>query len=148
MARPLEQRRIVMNFSTPPGLEDLHAVVISVLEAMPDELASFCDDMDLVIEDFPSREMLDEADVESEFDLLAIYRSRSEKIPGVTTGGAEEARSLILFRRPVLDLWCDTEEDLVTLVRNVIVSEVAQANGFSDEEIEVLCAAAGAMAEY
>jgi len=137
-------RRIIMNFSTPPGAEDVHAVAVSVIDGIPDELEPFCEDMDLVVEEFPAAEIIDELDVESEFDLLAIYRDEAEKIPGVKIKGAGDNRILVLYRRPILDLWCDTGEDLVALVRNVVISEIAQFNGFSDEEIEAMCAAAAA----
>ena len=142
MAQALERRRIIMNFSTPPAPEDLYAVAMTIIDTIPDELSAFCEDMELAIEEFAPREALDELDVESEFDLLAIYRNQAEKIPGVVSKVANDTRRLVIFRRPILDLWCDTGEDLVTLVRNVIVSEIAQANGFSDEEIEALCSAA------
>jgi len=137
-------RRIIMNFSTPPGAEDIHAVAVSVIDAIPDELEAFCEDMDLLVEEFPAREVIDELDVESEFDLLAIYRATAEKIPGVESKGrkGDDNRALVLYRRPILDLWCDTGEDLVALVRNVVISEIAQSNGFSDEEIEAMCSAA------
>ncbi len=142
MAQALERRRIVMNFTTPPGADDLHAVAVSVLDAFPDELDAFVEDMDLFIEEFAPREAMDELEVESEYDLLAIYRAVAEKIPGVVDKSSSDGRRLTLYRRPILDLWCDTGEDLLTLMRNVIISEIAQANGFSDEEIEALCAAA------
>jgi predicted Zn-dependent protease with MMP-like domain len=144
----MDRRRIVMNFSTPPAPDDVHAVAISVVENIPQELAVFCEDMDIVIDEFASRDILDEADLESEFDLLAIYRDEPEKIPGVVSKTESFKRTLIIFRRPVLDLWCDTGEDFVVLIRHVIISEVAQANGFSDEEIEIFCAAANAAAVY
>lgn len=131
-----------MNFSTPPAVEDLHAVAVTIFDTIPDELSAFCEDMDLLVEEFAPREALDELDLESEYDLLAIYRDTAEKIPGVIAKNASDERKFILYRRPILDLWCDTGEDLVTLMRNVIISEIAQANGFSDEEIEALCTAA------
>jgi predicted Zn-dependent protease with MMP-like domain len=144
MAQAVERRRIIMNFSTPPAPEDLHAVAITVLDTIPDELVPFCEDMDLMVEEFAPRETLDELEVESEYDLLAIYRATAEKIPGVVAKSANDARRLVIYRRALLDLWSDTGEDLVALTRNVIISEIAQANGFSDEEIESLCTAAAA----
>lgn len=142
MAQALERRSIIMNFSTPPAPEDIHAVAITVTDAIPDELSVFVEDMELVVEEMPSREVIDELDLDNEFDLLAMYRDTTDKIPGVVATRARAMKRLTIFRRPVLDLWCDTGEDLVALVRNVIVSEIAQANGFSDEEIETLCAVA------
>lgn len=137
-----DRKRIVMNFSTPPQADDLYAVAQSVVDAMPAELDVFCEDMEIFIDEFAPRDILDELDIESEFDLLAVYRDQTEKIPGVVAKNTTTKRMIILYRRPILDLWCDTGEDLVTLMRNVVISEVAQANGFSDEEIETLCSAA------
>ena len=148
MAQALERRSIIMNFSTPPGVEDLHAVAVAVLDAFPDELAGFIEDMALAIEEFAPREVMDELEVESEYDLLALYRASAERIPGVVDKTTGEARRLTLYRRPLLDLCCDTGEDLVALVRNIAISEIAQANGFSDEEIETLCAAAAEASEF
>ncbi|NBX65789.1 MAG: metallopeptidase family protein [Proteobacteria bacterium] len=143
MAQALERRRIVMNFSTAPQPEDMHAVVSVIVDSLPAELESFCEDMEIFIEEFAPREILDELEVESEFDLLAVYRASTEKIPGVVAkNNKKHGCHLIVFRRPVLDLWCDTGEDFQNLLRNVVISEVAQANGFSDEEIEAICAAA------
>ena len=136
-----------MNFPTPPAPEDLQAVAVSVVDSIADELSAFCEEMDILVEEFPSRETMDELEVESEFDLLAVYRDHSEKIPGVVAKNADESRALVIYRRPVLDLWCDTGEDLLTLMRNMIISEIAQANGFSDEEIELMCRAAAQAAE-
>jgi len=147
MAQALERRRIIMNFSTPPAPEDLHAVAISVLDNIPDELAVFADDMELFVEEFAPRETMDELEIDNEYDLLAVYSDTTEKIPGVVAKSRKEDKRLTIFRRPCLDLWCDTGEDLVALIRNVIISEIAQANGFSDEEIETLCAAANAASE-
>lgn len=143
MAQALN-RSIIMNFATPPGADDIHAVAVSVLDNVPDEIAAFCEDMELSVEEFPAREVMDELEVENEYELLAVYSDHPEKIPGVVDKAGKEVRGLILYRRAILDLWCDSGEDLVALIRNVIVSEVAHANGFSDEEIEVLCAAAAA----
>ena len=142
MAQALERRRIIMNFSTPPAPEDMHAVAISVLENFPDELSVYIEDMELSIEEFAPREALDDLEIDNEYDLLGLYRANAEKIPGVASKSANDAKRLYLFRRPILDLWCDTNEDLVALMRNVIISEIAQANGFSDEEIETFCAMA------
>lgn len=137
-------KRIVMNFSTPPSSDDVGAVAQAVVDTLPVELVSFADNMDIVLDEFPPAEVMDALDLENEFDLLALYRGESEKIPGVVAKSGKGECALILYRRPILDLWCDSGEDFVNLVRNVVISEIAQANGFSDEEIETMCAAAAA----
>jgi predicted Zn-dependent protease with MMP-like domain len=41
-----------------------------------------------------------------------------------------------LFRRPILDYWCETGEDLRDIVRHVLIHEIGHHFGFSDEEME------------
>lgn len=142
----MNRKQIVMNFSTPPSADDVQAVAQSVVDSIPDELQTFCEDMDILLDEFPPAEVVDELELENEFDLLALYRGEAEKIPGVIAKSAHADAALILYRRPILDLWCDTGEDIEHLIRNIVISEIAQANGFSDEEIETMCAAAAASA--
>jgi predicted Zn-dependent protease with MMP-like domain len=40
-----------------------------------------------------------------------------------------------LYRLPILAEWIETGEDLRSLVRNVLIHEIAHHFGFSDEEI-------------
>lgn len=137
-------KQIVMNHSIPPSLDDMAAVAQGVVDSLPVELVSFAEDMDILLDEFPTADVIDELDLDDEFDLLALFRTEAERIPGVVAKSARSERVLILYRRPILDLWCDTGEDFLNLMRNVVISEIAQANGFSDEEIETMCIAASA----
>ena len=49
---------------------------------------------------------------------------------------------IILYRRPLLDYWCETQEDFADLVRHVLIHEIGHHFGFSDEEMERIEAAA------
>ena len=133
-------RSIIMNFQSPPSLEDMSTLAEACLETIPDELVEYCDDLEIVMEDFPSTEVETEMDLDDSFELLALYRNHSEKIPGVEDKNGQSQPVLILYRRPILDTWCETEDDLSGLMRHVIVYEVAQANGFSEAEAEALAA--------
>ena len=108
------------------------------MDSVPDELADFCADLRIVVEDFPSSELEAEMELEDSFDLLALYRSGSEKIPGVESKLAANTPTLLLFRRPILDVWCETHDDLTGLIRHIMVTEIATANGFSAAEGEAL----------
>jgi len=134
-----ERRQILMTFAAPPSAEDIRAMALDVVAALPHDLLRFTEDMDLVVEDFPSVEIMESLEVESEFDLLALYRNHMEKIPGVISKSPSEEPVLLLYRRPLLDLWCDTMDDLTDLVRRVIITEIAQSNGYTEEEAEDLC---------
>lgn len=72
--------------------------------------------------------------------MLALYRSGSEIAPGVTRKTANDDDQLLIFRRPLLDAWCETQEDLNTLIRQVMIEEIAQNFDFSEDEIEEMAA--------
>ena len=45
---------------------------------------------------------------------------------------------ILLFRRPLLDHWCETDVDLVHLVLNVLIHEIGHHFGLSDADMEAL----------
>ncbi len=136
-----ERRQIVMTFTGPPSEDDIRAIAEDVMQNLPHELLRFCAELDLSIEDFPNGEVIESLDIENEFDLLALYRAHTEKLPGVIS--KESCNPILsLYRRPLLDLWCDSQDDLSALVKQVIITEIAQSNGFAEHEVEELCARA------
>jgi len=48
---------------------------------------------------------------------------------------------IFLYRRPILDYWCETGEDLADVVRHVLIHEIGHHFGFSDEDMERIEAA-------
>ena len=132
------QKKIIMNFSAPPSIEDLKSIAESTLELLPEELDDIAEDLEITVEDFPPQEVLDEFGLETEFELLALYRDHDEKIPGVASKNENADKILYLYRRPVLDVWCETEDDLNGLLRHLIITELAQNCGFEAGEIEAL----------
>ena len=134
-AKAMSRHDIIMNFATPPGIDDLIGMARSVLEALPDELVEICEDLELSVEEFPDEALSQDLNLDSEYDLLALYKSGKEVAPGVQKKVANGDDSLVLFRRPILDLWCETSDDLSNLVREIIIEEIARAHEFSDDDI-------------
>ena len=60
----------------------------------------------------------------------------------MTERSVEESGTLperiLLFRRPILDEWADSEETLEHLVAHVLIHEVGHHFGLSDEDIHAL----------
>ncbi|MDE1904520.1 MAG: metallopeptidase family protein, partial [Alphaproteobacteria bacterium] len=40
------------------------------------------------------------------------------------------------YRRPILDYWCETGDDLYRVVRHVLIHEIGHHFGFSDDDME------------
>jgi predicted Zn-dependent protease with MMP-like domain len=136
----MERDQIIMSFSVPPSADDLQVIAKSVLGTLPEELLEFCDGMAIQVEDFPDEAIQQELDLDDPYDVLALYRSGSEIAPGVTRKTANDDDQLLIFRRPLLDAWCETQEDLNTLIRQVMIEEIAQNFDFSEDEIEEMAA--------
>lgn len=132
------QQHIVMNFVRPPGLEDLQTLSSAVLEHLPDELLDHVDDLSVQIEDFPDETIEQELGIEDPFDVIAVYRSGKILSPGVESKNSTDEDVLLIFRRPLLDMWCEQCDDLFILVRSIMIEEIARHYEFSDDDISVM----------
>ena len=67
--------------------------------------------------------------------MVTLFRSGSQIAPGVKSKVANDDDVLVLYRRALLDMWCDTGDDLNSLVRQVMIEELAQNFEFSEDDI-------------
>jgi len=132
----MDQQRIIMNFTRSPSAEDLMAIADAIIESMPEEIMEFCDSLTIQIEELADEAIENDLDLEDPYELVALYRSGSQIAPGVEKKVANDDDVLILFRRPLLDLWCETGDDLNNLVRQVMIEELGQNFDFSEDEID------------
>ena len=132
------QAQIIMNFTTAPSPDDLLVMAETILESLPTELEEKCEDLAVVIEEFADEGLEEELDLDDPFELLALYRSGSEIAPGVMSKVANDDDVLILFRRPILEMWCETGEPFSRIMREVIVNELGRYFEFSEDEIEIM----------
>jgi predicted Zn-dependent protease with MMP-like domain len=119
----------------PPSLADLEALAARALAAIPRRFKRHLGQVVVRVEEFPDKETERAMRLDSPFDLLGLYRgvalphkSVSDPLP--------HTDAIYLYRRPILDYWCDSGEDLFELVRHVVIHEVGHHFGFSDEDME------------
>ena len=119
----------------PPTLADIDALAQSAVERLPDQFRRFLTDVLLRVEDFPDADVMAEMGLESEFDILGLYWGRHVGLKGdVPTGALPDV--IYLYRRPLLEEWCETGETLEALVKHVLVHEVGHHFGLSDDDME------------
>lgn len=111
-----------------------------VFDILPEEILEFCDELIIEIEEFPEETILSELDLEDPYELLALYRSGKEISPGVEKKVAESDDVLVLYRRPILDFWCDGGGDLTSVIREVMIEELGGRFEFSEKDIEEMIA--------
>jgi predicted Zn-dependent protease with MMP-like domain len=126
------QRR---RFTTAPSLEELEAIAASALETLPGKLRAWIDNVAIRIEEFPDSDVEREMDLESPFDLLGLYQGVDRLHRGLADPPVLPDM-IFLYRRPILDYWCEGEEDLTHIVRHVLIHEIGHHFGLSDADME------------
>ena len=89
------------------------------------------------VQDFPDEEILEELECESAFDLLGLYQGVDLTRKSVSDT-PQQPDMVYLYRRPILDYWCDSEEDLTHVVRHVLIHEIGHHFGYSDDDMEAI----------
>ena len=124
-------------FSQPPSLADIEALAERALGTIPAELKRHLGTVVIRVDEFPDEEVEEEMELESPFEILGLYRGVA--LPHKSVGDVRpDADMVYLYRRPILDYWCETGEDLYRVVRHVLIHEIGHHFGFSDEDMERL----------
>jgi predicted Zn-dependent protease with MMP-like domain len=110
-----------------PSLAELEAMAHEIFERLPSRFRELCEDVVIRVEDFPTDEVLDELEAETEFDLLGLFQSHGDiaRLPNMVW----------LYRRPILDYWAEHDETLGDVVRHVLIHEIGHHFGLSDDDM-------------
>lgn len=119
----------------PPSLADLHALADAAMTTIPDELKRHVGAVVVRVEEFPDEETEQQMGLESSFDILGLYRGVAMPSKSVSDP-RPDIDMIFLYRRPILDYWCETGDDLAAIVRHVLIHEIGHHFGFSDEDME------------
>ncbi|MCA0199338.1 MAG: metallopeptidase family protein [Proteobacteria bacterium] len=122
---------------TPPSLANIDSLAREALTVLPEELREFTEGVVILVQEFPDDAVMAEMELESPFDILGLYSGVSLTEKRVEASGGMPDM-VFLYRRPILDYWCETGEDLKHVVRHVLIHEIGHHFGFSDEEMETL----------
>jgi predicted Zn-dependent protease with MMP-like domain len=118
-----------------PTLAELEALAERALASVPAELKRHMGRVVIRIDEFPDEETEREMELQSPFDILGLYRGVALPRQSVMDPGVEP-ELIFLYRRPILDYWCETGDDLYAVVRHVLIHEIGHHFGFSDEDME------------
>ena len=132
----MECQSIIMNHTVPPSIEDLETLAAGVLQAMPEELLRHCEGLVILIEEFIDETMQEDLNLDDPFDLVALYKSGKEISPGIERKVANDDDVLVLYRRSLLDMWCETGEDLQAVLHQVMIEELGQYFEFSEDDVQ------------
>ena len=125
------------HFGPPPSIDELESIAREAFAAIPKELRKHATELLIRVQDFPDDEVLDALDCDSAFDLLGLYQGVDLTRKSATEPD-RQPDVVYLYRRPILDYWCDSEEDLTHVIRHVLIHEIGHHFGFSDDDMEAI----------
>jgi len=121
----------------PPSEDELREIAAAVLATIPEMLRRQAGNVVVQVTDFADDEVLDDMGLDSPFDLMGLYQGVAMTERSVSQP-APEPDMVYLYRRPLLDYWCETGADLAEVVRYVLIHEIGHHFGYSDEEMDEL----------
>ena len=129
---------------TAPSLDDFEQIAAAAFAALPKEFRALSGDVPCVVQEFPDEETIKEMELDSEFDILGLFRGVGMPQGGMQGFTGQLPNQVWLYRRPILDYWAESEdgETLGEIITHVLVHEIGHHFGFSDDDMEAIEAAA------
>ena len=127
---------------TAPTAADVERLAETAFAQLPESFRRLCDGLVIQVVDFPDEETLEDMEAETEFDLLGLFRGRGMAHQSAFGETGALPNMIWLYRRPLLDFWCEGEDNLGEIVTHVLVHEIGHHFGLSDADMEAIEAAA------
>lgn len=116
--------------------EQFEALVAKVLSDLPSEFQSRLENIDIVVEDWPTPSQLAEAGLSHPTEPLGLYE-------GIPLGERGAAYSMVppdritIFRKPI-EAKCRLEDEIEREIQQVVRHEIAHHFGIDDERLEAI----------
>ena len=119
-----------------PSLDDFARLADQAVQGLPTAFRELAVDVIFRIDDFASDEVLQELDITDPFELTGLYHGVDLLRRSVLDAGGELGPLVYLYRRPILDEWCERGDvRLVDLITHVLIHEIGHHFGLSDDDI-------------
>ena len=115
---------------------DFEEALVSALRRLPKSIKKKMENVDVVVEDRVSPELLLEMGLRSPFELLGLYQGVPLDRRGFYYGNVLPDK-ITLFQIPIESI-CKTKEEIEEKVREVVIHEVGHYFGLDDERLREL----------
>ncbi|WOC16348.1 metallopeptidase family protein [Pseudochrobactrum sp. MP213Fo] len=120
-----------------PTIDELKSLALNAYAHMPDEFRALSPQIRIEVSEFPDDQVMDDLDLDTPYDILCLFEGRGvgERFHLRVQEGPE---LLTLYRRAILDYWSENMETLGEIISHILLNEIGQNFGLSEEELERL----------
>jgi predicted Zn-dependent protease with MMP-like domain len=133
----MDKSSIDWRHAVAPSLAEIEAIAERAYARLPEGFRKLCEGLVIHVDDFPSEEVMQEMECETEFDLLGLFHGVGLPFQSVTEP-SRMPNMVWLYRRPILDYWAEHEENLGSIITHVLVHEIGHHFGLSDDDIDAI----------
>ena len=121
---------------TPPSLDDFARLARAAFAALPEPFRSLAGEVVIRVDDFADDRTLADMEMDNPFELTGLYCGFDiGERDGM--GPAPEPSRIFLYRRPILDEWCERGDvGLSEIIAHVLIHEIGHHFGLSDDDID------------
>jgi predicted Zn-dependent protease with MMP-like domain len=114
--------------------EAFETLVREAIDGLPSEYRRLLKNVAIVVEETPSRDILDDLGLTSEDDLLGLYSGTPLEDESFFNVGGDLPSRISIYRKPILRL-CRSAQEVVHEVRDTVVHEIGHHFGLDDDEM-------------
>jgi predicted Zn-dependent protease with MMP-like domain len=115
---------------------EFERLVVEAVTLIPKRFRREMKNLALVVEEEPSRELLEEMEIEPPDSLYGLYQGTPLPERGWGFGNALPDR-ITLFQRPIEED-CEDEDEIRAVIGETLIHEVGHYFGLSEDEIEAI----------
>lgn len=116
--------------------DKFETLVVKALEDLAPEFQSKLENVDLVVEDYPTPRQLQQMKLRHPNQLLGLYEGIPRTKRGVSYGMVLPDR-ITIFQKPI-EAQCSSDKEITAAVQEVVRHEIAHHFGSSDETLRRL----------
>ena len=110
-------------------------MVVRCYEGLPEGLVGYLENLDIVVEEWPSEELLSDTGTEHRGGLLGLFEGVSRLERGDDLPMWPD--KITLFQRPIEEI-CSTREEVAEEVRKTLLHEVGHYLGMDEDYLDRL----------
>jgi Uncharacterized protein conserved in bacteria len=115
-------------------MEKFEAFVVRALENLPSEFQSKLENVDVVVEDWPTSRQLNRVKLSHPVQLLGLYEGVPQTRRGRGGYGLVLPDKISIFRKPI-EAQCRSPEEIETKVEEVLRHEIAHHFGTDEKTL-------------